>query len=75
MAEQNLLHIFALRVLGLLHSLNVMSYQEGAARDALLNRFFFCHAEKSRFLFMETITSFSSKSNAATLCSEITVSL
>lgn len=28
MAEQNLLHLFALGVLGLLHSLNVMSYQE-----------------------------------------------
>lgn len=58
MAEQNLLHLFALRVLGLLLSQNVMSHQERTTRDALLNRFLFCHAGKSRLLFMETITSF-----------------
>lgn len=75
MAEQNLLCLFALRVLGLFHSVNVMSYQELATRDALLNRFLFCRAEKSRLLFMETITSLFSDSNDAALCSEITVSL
>lgn len=71
MAEQNLLHLFALRVLGFLHSLNDMSYQERATRDALLNCFLFCHAEKSRLLFMETITSFFSDSNDAALRSGI----
>lgn len=52
-----------------------MSYQEWATRDALLNCFLFCHAQNSRFLFMETITSFFSDSNGAALLSEITVSL
>lgn len=42
--------------------------------DSLLNRFLFCHARKSRLLLMETITSFFSDSNDATLPSEITAS-
>lgn len=43
--------------------------------DALLSCFLFCRVWKSRLLFTETITSFFSDSNDATLLSEITASL